>query len=184
MKARISRIFFYALYYGFARHLPNNSKPYACGSRWIRYWVCKHLFSKCGKGVKVEHGVSFGDGSGIEIGDYSALGINCRVLTAIIGKYVMMGPDVILIAYNHDFSDPDKPMQGRGYLPAEPIVISDNTWIGARVIVLPGRKIGKCAIIGAGAVVTKDVPDYAVAAGNPAKIIRYRKNSEERKALG
>jgi len=176
---KLSRVFFYALYYGFARHLPGNSKPYACGSRWVRYWVCKHLFAKCGRGVKIEHGASFGDGSLVEIGDYSAIGIDCRVLSVVMGKHIMMGPDVTFIAYNHNFSDPDKSMQGRGYLPADPITVGDNSWFGTKVIVLPGRKIGRCAIIGAGAVVTKDVPDYAIVAGNPARIIRFRKDVTE-----
>jgi maltose O-acetyltransferase len=173
---KISRVFFYALYYGFARHLPCSNKPYAFGSKWIRYWVCKHLFARCGnKGVNIEHGVSIGDGSRIEIGNYSGLGINCRIVRAIIGNGVWMGPDVVFISNNHNFSDPDKPLLGQGLVPAKTITVGDHTWIGTRVIILPGRQIGKCAIIGAGSVVTKDVPDYAIVAGNPARIIRYRK---------
>ena len=58
--------------------------------------------------------------------------------------------------------------------PKEPVYIGDDVWIGARVIILPGRKIGEGVIIGAGAVVTKDVPDYAVVGGNPAKVIKFR----------
>lgn len=56
-----------------------------------------------------------------------------------------------------------------------PLKIEDDVWIGAKVIVLPGCKhIGKGIVIGAGSVVTKDIPDYAIIGGNPAKIIRYR----------
>ena len=54
-------------------------------------------------------------------------------------------------------------------------IIGNDVWIGQRVIILPGVRIGDGVIIGAGAVVTKDVPDYAVVAGNPARIIKYRK---------
>ena len=55
------------------------------------------------------------------------------------------------------------------------ITIGDNVWLGASVIVLPGVTIGENSVIGAGAVVTHDVPDYAIVAGNPAKVIRMRK---------
>ena len=57
-----------------------------------------------------------------------------------------------------------------------PLVVEDDVWFGARVIILPGCKhIGKGVIVGAGAVVTKDIPDYAIVGGNPARILKYRK---------
>ncbi len=59
----------------------------------------------------------------------------------------------------------------------EPVVIGDDVWIGTRVIILPGVKIGNGVIFADGAVVTKDIPDYAVAGGVPAKVIKYRNNS-------
>ena len=55
------------------------------------------------------------------------------------------------------------------------VVIGNDVWIGMRVIIMPGVKIGNGVVIGAGAVVTKDVPDFAIVGGVPAKIIRYRK---------
>lgn len=169
------RILCYFLYHFFAKHLPASTCPYAFGVKRIRYWVCKHLFAKCGRNVNIEHGAEIGSGKYIEIGDNSGIGINCVVWKAIIGKNVMMGPDVVFITQNHDFSDPDKPLQEQGFIEYEPIVVGDNTWIGTRVIILPGHKIGKCAIIGAGSVITKDVPDYTIVGGNPARTIRYRK---------
>lgn len=175
------RIIFYILYYFFARHLPDSYSPYSFGSRHIRYWICKHLFAKCGKNVNIEHGAIMGMRH-IEIGDNSGIGINCRVSKAIIGKNVMMGPDVIIFSRNHNFADPDKPLQEQDYIDYEPNRIGDNTWIGTRAIILPGRHIGKCAIVGAGAVVTKDVPDYAIVGGNPAKIIRYRRQPDQQSA--
>lgn len=173
------RILFYLLYYFFARHLPTSCSPYALGAKQIRYWVCKHLFAKCGKNVNVEHGADIGTGKHIEIGDNSGIGVDCVVKRAIIGRNVMMGPDVVFIPQNHSFSDPDKPLQEQGYTECGPIVVGDNTWIGTRAIVLPACKIGKCAIIGAGSVVTKDVPDYAIVGGNPAKVLRFRKSVEK-----
>jgi len=173
------RILFYLLYYCWARYLPTSYKPYALGSRKIRFWICKHLFAKCGKNVNVEHGADIGSGRHIEIGDYSGIGVNCMVRRAIIGKNVNMGPDVVFISQNHAFADSNKTVVEQGYIECDPITVGDDVWFGTRVIVLPGRKIGQGAIIGAGAVVTKDVPDYAVVAGNPARIIRYRKNSDQ-----
>ena len=68
------------------------------------------------------------------------------------------------------------PIGSEGNLPDTPLEIEQDVWIGARAIILPGCKhIGAHYIIGAGAVVTKDVPDYAIVGGNPAKVIRMRK---------
>ena len=61
----------------------------------------------------------------------------------------------------------------------QPITIGDDVWIGRRVMLLPGVSIGKGAVIGAGAVVTKDVPEFAVVGGVPAKIIKWRKQDEK-----
>lgn len=85
----------------------------------------------------------------------------------IIGNDVFIGPKVNLITINHD-SDPDN----RSATYGRPIVIEDKVWIGINVTILPGVKIGYGAIIGAGSVVTKDVPAMTVVAGNPARIIK------------
>jgi maltose O-acetyltransferase len=168
------RILCYILYYAFARHLPVSYKPYACGAKIIRYWVCRHLFAKCGKNVNVEHGADFGSGRYIQIGNNSGLGIKCFIGEVIIGNNVMMGPDVIILSAHHKVDSIDVPMREQGRSSPHPVIIGDDVWIGARAIFLPGCTIGKGAIIGAGAVVTKDVPDYAVVGGNPARIIRHR----------
>lgn len=173
------RVFFYVLYYAFARHLPCSTQPYAFGAKRLRYWICRRLFACCGKNVNVEHGAFIGGGRHIRIGDNSGIGVNCVVNRASIGKNVMMGRDVVFITQNHAFDDPDLPLQEQGYTETEPVVVGDNTWIGTRCIILPGRKIGKCAIIGAGAVVSRDVPDYAIVCGNPARVVRYRKQNSE-----
>lgn len=76
----------------------------------------------------------------------------------------------------HCFDNPDVPIGAEGDYLDTPLEICEDVWIGARAIVLPGcKKIGAHSIIGAGAVVTHDVPDYAIVGGNPAKIIRMRK---------
>lgn len=78
---------------------------------------------------------------------------------------VQIAANVQLITNNHDMYD-------RLILLCKPIVIREGAWIGAGATILPGIEVGKHAVIGAGAVVTKDVPDYAVVVGNPAKVIR------------
>ncbi len=86
----------------------------------------------------------------------------------------MMGPDVLIYTTNHEFRNKDIPMQQQGYQPERPVSIGNDVWIGARVIILPGVTIGDGCVIGAGAVVTKDVPAYSVCAGNPAKVVKER----------
>lgn len=86
-----------------------------------------------------------------------------------------MGPDVRIITINHKTERTDIPMKGQGVLSPQKVTICDDVWIGARVIILPGVTIGKGSIIGAGAVVTKDVPEYAVMGGVPARVIKFRK---------
>lgn len=78
---------------------------------------------------------------------------------------VMFAANVQLLANNHDVYD-------RQVLTCKPILIRKGAWIGAGVTVLPGVSIGKYAVVGASAVVTKDVPDYGVAVGNPARVIK------------
>ena len=78
---------------------------------------------------------------------------------------VQIAGNVSLLTNNHDPYD-------RMILPCKPILIKRGAWIGANVVILRGISIGKHAIVGAGSVVTKDVPDYAVVVGNPAKVVK------------
>ena len=87
----------------------------------------------------------------------------------------MMGQDCLIYTENHKYDRIDCTIDQQGYQEARPVVIGDDVWIGGRVIILPGVTIGNGAILGAGAVVTHDVPSYAIVGGNPAKIIKYRK---------
>lgn len=167
-------IFSYFGYYLFARHLPESDLPYSFGSKYIRRFFAKGCFKKMGKNVNIEHGAFFASGREIEIGDNSGLGINCRVTgPLVIGNDVMMGPNVMIFTQNHKNDRTDIPMRLQT-APKQPVKIGDDVWIGANAIILPGVTIGNGAIIAAGSVVTKDVPDYAVVGGNPARIIKYR----------
>lgn len=169
------KLFALVLYYGFLKYLPPTNNQYFSILRKFRSSVGNILFDQCGKNINIEHGANFGTGKGISIGDNSGIGVNCSVRGPLImGTDIMMGPDVIILTSNHNFSALKTPMRNQGYQPKKQVCIGDDVWIGTRVIILPGINIGRGAIIGAGAVVTKDVPDYAIVGGNPAKILRMR----------
>lgn len=125
--------------------------------------------------MNIEKNAFFGDGSKLSIGNYSGLGLNCRIHGPVaIGDYVMMGPDVLIVTRNHRFDRVDVPMALQGSSEARSVIIGDDVWIGARSVILPGVRIGNGAVIGACSVVTKDIPAYAIVGGNPARIIRFR----------
>lgn len=167
-------LFFYLF---ILKHLPasDSGRAVVVFIRKIRSFIGRYVFDSCGKNINIEKGADFGTGNGISIGNNSGLGINCIVRGPLkIGNDVMMGPDVIIYTSNHETSRCDIPMRWQGATPKEKVIISDDVWIGARVIILPGVTIGRGVILAAGAVVTKDIPDYAVAGGVPAKVIKYR----------
>jgi acetyltransferase-like isoleucine patch superfamily enzyme len=93
----------------------------------------------------------------------------------VIEDDVLIGPGVHFYTNNHKFSDVTKPIIEQGYpLPTQEdsIVVRRGSWIGAGTVILPGVTIGKNAVVGAGSIVTRDVPDFTVVAGNPARILR------------
>jgi maltose O-acetyltransferase len=171
------RIIYYIclmLYYGFARHLPGSGLPWSFGAKSLRGMLCRRIFNSCGRNINVEHGAYFASGRDIEIGDNSGLGLDCRVTGPLkIGKDVMMAPDVMIFTQNHETNRLDIPMRLQT-APKKPVIIGDDVWIGACVIILPGVTVGNGAILAAGAIVTKNVPDYAIVGGNPARIIKMR----------
>lgn len=91
---------------------------------------------------------------------------------------VMLGPGVHIYVNNHRFDNLNIPIIDQGYYPSEPVLLKRGCWIGANSIILPGVTIGENTVIGAGSVVSKNIPDRVVAAGNPAKIIREMKMIE------
>jgi maltose O-acetyltransferase len=114
-------------------------------------------------------------GDTIEIGPRSGIGIDAFIRAdLVIGCDVMMGPGVIIYGRYHNHDRTDIPMNKQGMGGFSPVIIEDDVWIGARVIILKGVRVGRGAIIGAGAVVTKNVPPFSVVAGNPARVIRKR----------
>ena len=117
-------------------------------------------------------------GVGLTIGNFSNIGpycyIGCSGKTEI-GNHVMMSPRVSIYSENHNFDRTDIPMKEQGVTRQE-TVIEDDCWIASNSIILAGVRIGRGSIVAAGSVVTKDVPPYAVVAGNPARIIKMRES--------
>ena len=154
----------------------NNSLFISKLIRKLRGCIACGCFDNHGKNINIERGADFGNGKGIIIGDNSGIGVNCMVRGPLeMGQNIMMGPEVQIMTCRHNTERTDIPMNQQGFLPERKVTINNDVWIGTRAIIMPGVTIGKGSIIGANAVVTKDVPDYAVVAGVPAVVIKYRK---------
>lgn len=168
------RYLFLVLYYGFATYLPDSYTPVIgriCNM--LRIFCCRFIFKSCGKISTINRRAYFGNGRKVVIGDYSGIGANCKVPhDLVMGKYVMMAPDVLIFNRNHRFDNPDVPFCKQGMTDDNPVVIADNVWIGERVIITAGRKIAANSVIAAGSVVTKDFPEGSVVGGNPARLIK------------
>ena len=109
------------------------------------------------------------------IGDHSRIGIHNTIIGPVtIGNHVNLAQGITVTALNHNFDDTDKRIDEQG-VSTKAVTIGDDVWIGANAVILPGVTIGRHAVVAAGAVVTKDVPDYCVVGGVPAKIIRKLK---------
>lgn len=167
-----------SLYFNIAKHLPYSDAKFGHFSKKVRSFSAKGFLVHVGENVNIEKGAQLT--ALMSIGDNSGIGINARMHgQVIIGDNVMMGPDCIVYTVNHAYSDLNKPMCQQGFSKMKPVTINNDVWIGGRVIILPGITIHNGAIIGAGSVVTKDVPAYAIVGGNPAKILKWRNNSQQ-----
>jgi len=118
----------------------------------------------------------------VRIEDKTDIGCNTILSSTtgiFIGRSVLIGGNCYIGGGRYLSDRLDIPMMEQGVYSQGPVVIADDVWLGAGVIVLDGVSIGKGCIVGAGAVVTKDLPDYAVAVGVPARIIRNRKETKD-----
>lgn len=169
----IKRKFGSLLYYTLAKHMPRSTSGLKIGQTHLRRFCGKLMLARCGKKVNIEHNALFSPK--VSLGDYSGIGVNAKIYgTCVIGERVMMGEDCTIITRNHKHDRLDIPMMEQGFEEEKPVHIGNDVWLGDRVIVLPGVHIGDGCVIGAGAVVTRDIPPYSVAAGVPAKVIKTR----------
>ena len=164
-----------ALYYGVASRLPRQLSPGGELSRRVRGWCCKRIFEHAGDWINVEPDVYIGLGARIRLGEGSAFGRSCRIYGGVdVRDRVMIGPEVVFLSRNHSIADRSLPIGEQGDEPQRVPVVEELAWIGTRAIILPGRRIGRGAVVGAGAVVTHDVEPFAIVGGNPARVLGYR----------
>lgn len=155
----------------FASWLPISQRA-SLAKKW-RFFFAKKIIKNYGKNVNIERGAVFTPE--LSIGSNSGVGINCEVYGPVkIGNDVMMGPEVVIYTSGHKTDRIDIPMRLQGGTEVKPVTIGNDVWIGRRAIIMPGVIIGNGCIIGAGAIVTKDIPDYCVATGVPARIVKER----------
>lgn len=119
-------------------------------------------------------------GTHIEVGKNFFANYNCTILDVgkvIIGDYCQLAPNVAIYTAGHPLH-PDS--RNSGYEYGIDVTIGDNCWIGGNSVICPGVHIGNNVVIGAGSVVTKDIPDWSLAAGNPCRVLR-KITEEDRK---
>lgn len=138
----------------------------------------KLMLAKTGVNINIEKKARFS--RRVTIGDNSGIGYNSYLQGKVeIGNNVMMAENVRVFTTNHNTDRTDIPMCQQGSQAERPVVIGDDVWICDSVIICPGTKIGNGVILGAGSVVRGNIPDYAIVAGNPAQIVRYRGKEDE-----
>jgi acetyltransferase-like isoleucine patch superfamily enzyme len=127
--------------------------------------------------------VEIGAGGSVIIGDNTHVQSSCNLKgfmgNLIIGRDVQIAPHCGFSPYEHNFDNRDLVIHQQGIRSVGDIVLEDDVWLGLGVAVLEGVHIGKGAVIGAGAVVTHDIPAYAIAVGVPARVIRMRGDGPE-----
>lgn len=153
-------------------HLPYNDFEF-------RDKLILDILGKGGKNIKITPPVYFDYGKHTFIGDNFYANFDCIFLDVnhiTIGNNVMFGSRIGLYTASHPI---DKDVRNTGLEYGKPIKIGHNVWIGGNAVVMPGVTIGDNTVIGAGSVVTKDIPSDVIAAGNPCKVIRKINNSDK-----
>lgn len=182
--------------------IPNQSRP----RKWIKWFVNPFLHNKginscirrrtrldvvpwnkfsLGQESTIEDFTAINNGVGdVIVGDRTRIGLSNTLIGPIhIGNDVRLAQNVVLSGLNHNYTEIDSPIHEQG-VSTKQIVIEDESWIGANVVVVPGVTIGKHSIVAAGSVVTKNVPAYSVAAGNPARLLKqYDFNTKQWKKI-
>lgn len=142
--------------------------------------LCNAKFAQFGEGSSVRPGVYAVACKKISIGNLVTLRPGTMLHAdprtggagITIEDKVLIGSSVHIYVDTHAFDNPDIPIYDQGFYDSKPVVLKEGCWIGANTVILPGVTVGKNAVVGAGSIVTKSVPDYVVVAGNPAKILK------------
>jgi acetyltransferase-like isoleucine patch superfamily enzyme len=155
-------------------------------ARWARQGVrvMPGAVIKARGRVEIERGAIIGGDSVIVAGEPEAvveIGAGTKVnrrcfITAkrriAIGRHVLFSNNVFICDHLHAFDDLGTPVMRQGATEARPVEIGEGTWLGINVVVMPGVRVGRHCVIGANSVVTHDVPDFGVAVGAPARLVR------------
>lgn len=134
--------------------------------------LLKNLFAKTGRLLTIEPNFFCDYGYNIEFGENCYINHNCVILDCAkveFGQNVLIGPNCGFYTAIHPINAEER---NQWFEYAKPITVGNNVWFGGNVVVLPGVSIGNNTVIGAGSVVTKDIPDNVVAVGNPCKVIK------------
>ncbi|WP_315068727.1 sugar O-acetyltransferase [uncultured Clostridium sp.] len=134
--------------------------------------LIRDILGKTDEKITVKQPFNCDYGKNIQVGNNFFANYNCTILDigrVIIGENVRVAPNVSIYTAGH----PIHPLsRNSGYEYGIEVIIGDNVWLGGSVVINPGVKIGNNVVIGSGSVVTKDIPDNVIAAGNPCKVIR------------
>lgn len=163
----LKRLIYYLLF-GFKLKLTKFLKPY-----YLEY--VKRSSGRVAINIKVNGKVS-GFNRNVEIGEHASFNSNFSIHgkgRVIVGRYFHSAENVTVLTQNHNYDNATK-IPYDDVIVTKTTIIKDFVWIGHGATLLPGVTIGEGAIVAAGSVVTKDVPDLAIVGGNPAKIIKYR----------
>lgn len=141
--------------------------------RTVRMDVVPFNALRIGGGTIIEDFTVVNNGVGaVRIGDDALIGMSNVIIGPVsIGDKVILAQHVVVSGLNHGYRDPHTAIRDQPVETA-PIVIGDHCWLGANVVVTAGVTVGRHCVVAAGSVVTKSLPDYAVAVGNPARVIR------------
>jgi acetyltransferase-like isoleucine patch superfamily enzyme len=140
----------------------------------VRRMLAQRCFRHCGEGVIFHHNVLFSTGSNLSIGEHSLINRYAMLddrAEITIGSYVMVAAGVTIETHTHPFDDFSVPI-AQGGRSSLPVTVGSNTVLGYNAVLMAGVNVGYRCIIGANSVVTRDVPDYTVAGGVPAKPIK------------
>ncbi len=148
----------------------------------LRFWYYKKCLEKTSGRFDIGMGVIIYSPENVHIGNGTILNRFIELRASpnskiFIGDNCLLASFVMIITANHNFLDKKSLIKNQGHSEKQ-VIIGNDVWIGAKSIILPGVTIGDGAVIGAGCVVTKDVPPYCVAVGNPARIIKNREQQE------
>ncbi|GAA3398123.1 acyltransferase [Streptomyces roseoviridis] len=144
------------------------------GEPWIEIGACCIIAEQVTLTAGMLPDLDLGADTVLTLGDGVVLGRGSHVIAdapITIGSDTYCGPYVYITSTNHSYDDPDVPV-GRQWPRAEPVVIGPGCWLGTGAVILPGARLGRNVVVAAGAVVRGEVPDHAVVAGAPAKVVR------------